>query len=507
MTTQNIFPTDNIVRVNAAIVPTTGAPPFGRTLFLTDDSIDSVQSARVAEYANLAAMSDFQANAAPRLAGAAYFAQPGIKPPLLVGKWVAPTTATYLRGGAIGETVAQLVTREAAFSSGNVMSIGGETIAYDDITFAGDTAYDDIASGLATAINSTAYSGVTVTHVDETNGNGYFRVNFSATGSPALFTDEGSGLLARNLGLTAGAGAYLEYPHGESAATNIDAILAANPDWYFLTLDPSLRDTRAVYDEGGADIGLATVLNGHNRMFVMDTAEDDALVPDETTSYAARVAALNLGRNAIIWSKRDYIGAALAALFSAVDFQGSNTIKTAFGKTLAGIRADNMTAAQKTELHRKRVNTYTTVGTRAIIENGAVPGDDRYIDTRVWLDWFVTTVRSAVFAFIIGNAIGVPQDRRGVAEMLFQVETICQQGVRNGGIGPGNLSAALTSEVAGRIQDPEFDGYLTTGYLVWAAPITEQSADDRAARKAPTIYIWLHGRGFLQGVDIAITLY
>ena len=508
MTTPNIFSPDNIVRVNAVVSPTNVTPPFGRVLFLTDDSIDSVQSGRVAEYPTLAAMSDFGATAAPRLAGAAYFAQPGIKPPLLVAKWTPPTTATYLRGGAITAAASALVTKEATYTDGNAMQLGTQNIPYDDITFAGDTNYDDIANGLATAINSlSAYSGVSVTHVPVAGGNGYFQINFGTTGAPAVFANAGARDLATDMGLTAAAGAYIEYPHGESAATNIDAILAANQDWYFLSLDPSLRDTRAVYDEGAADIGLATVLNGHERMLIMDTAEDDALLTDETTSYAARVSALNLGRNAIVWSKRDYIGTALAALFATVDFTGRGTLKTAWGKTLAGFTPDNITATQKAELHRKRVNTYTNVARRSIIENGAVPGDDRWIDTRVWLDWFVNAVRHRIFTFLTSSAIGIPQDPRGQADLIFQIETICAQGVANGGIGPGQLSAALISEIAQQTNNPDFDGYLTTGYLVWAAPINEQTPNDRATRRAPRTYIWLHGRGFLQGVDIVITLY
>ena len=510
MTTPTQFGIDDVVRVSASVLASPTTAPFGRTLFLTDDNIDSVQSARVAEYANLAAFADFNPNDAPRRAAGAYFAQPGIKPPLLVGKWQAPTAATYLRGGTIGETPAQLVTREAAFSSGAALILGGVNIAYDDITFAGDTSYDDIADGLATGINGQSeYSGVTVAHVPVSGGNGYFRVNFSSTGPAAVFTDPSGGELAQQLGLTAGAGAYIEHPHGESAASNINAILDVNQDWYFLTLDPSLRDTRAVLDDnpGSNDIGLATVLNGHNRMLVMDTAEDDALTADETTSYAARVSALGLGRNAIIWSKRDYVGTALSSLFSSVRWTDRNSLITAAHKTLAGINADTITAAQRTELERKSVNCYVRIGDRTMLEPGVVPGVNRWMDKSVWLDWFITSVQWALFRHITSRPAGIPRDDRGQQSMLFAVEDVCRQGVVNGGIGPGDLSPALASEIANQTNDPEFTGYLSTGYKVWASPISEQNAAQRASRIAPLIYIWLHERGSIHGGDIAITIY
>ena len=508
MTTPASFDTSDIVQVTAVVSPTAATPPFGRTLFLTDDNIDSVQPGRVAEYPTLAAMSDFAPTDPPRLAGTAYFNQPGIKPPLLVGKWVAPTDQEFLRGGAIQQDPAEIGTREAALS-GTVLQLGSATIDAADLVLTSPNGYPDIATRLATAINGlSGYTNATVTYVAAAGSNGRFDVDFGTTGAPVVFANGAAGNIADDLGLSAAAGAYLEHPEGEAAATNLDAILAANPNWYFLTLDPSLRDTRAVLDDnpGANDIGLATVLNSNERMLIMDTAEDDALVVDETTSYAARVAALELGRNAIIWSKRDYIGTALAARFSAVDYTGRNTLINAWGKSLAGFTADTMTLAQKNELLRKRVNAYTRVGGQNIIQNGAVPGNDNWMDQRIALDWFINACRHRIFQFFTSSLVGIPRDTRGQADLLFAVSDVCQDFVRNGGIGPGQLTPAQTSEVAARTGDAEFDGYLTTGYRVWAESVALQTPSERAARRAPPIYIWLFGRGFFQGASIAIAL-
>ena len=509
MTTPTLFSTDNIVRVSAVVTPTAATPPFGRTLFLTDDNIDSVQPGRVAEYPSLAALSDFAPTDAPRLAGNAYFAQPGIKPPLLVGKWVAPTDQEFLHGGAIQQSFGDIGTREAALT-GAVLQLGAASIDAADLVFTSPTSFTDIGTRLATAINGlSGYTNATVTYVPAASGNGRFDVNFGTSSVPVVFRNGAAGTVADDLGLSAAAGAYLEHPEGEAAATNLDAILAANPNWYFLTLDPSLRDTRAVLDDnpGANDIGLATALNGHERMLIMDTAEDAALVVDETTSYAARVAALELARNTIIWSKRDYIGTALASLFSSVDYTGIGTLITAKFKTLAGFTGDAITLAQKNELLRKQVNTYTRVGVRNIIENGAVPGDNRWMDISVGLDWFINACRNRIFAFLATSAVGIPQSPQGQADLLFEVSSVCRDFVRNGGIAPAQLTPAQTSEIVNRTGDPDFDGFLARGYRVWAESVTEQTPSERLNRRAPTVYIWMHSRGFLHAVDIAITQY
>lgn len=235
----------------------------------------------------------------------------------------------------------------------------------------------------------------------------------------------------------------------------------------------------------------------------MDSHEPGALTPNESTSLLAQVSALKSERVFAIWSLfNDYKAVSVAARFSSVDFTAGQSLITGKFKTLPGTTPDIITATQKAELDRKRVNHYSPFGGDSIVAEGVSFGT--YIDVRYWLDWFINSCQAGVYNLLKGSPSRVPQTDSGSAAIRGTLEGICEEGVLNGGIAPGKLGNVLAGNIREITGNSKFSGYLSTGYLVYIQPIALQNPSDRAARKAPPINVWVKGSGAVHFLDINI---
>ena len=127
----------------------------------------------------------------------------------------------------------------------------------------------------------------------------------------------------------------------------------------------------------------------------------------------------------------------------------------------------------------------------------------KWVDVRFWLDWLVNAIQLDVFNLLYASP-RVPQTEIGTATIQGVIDSACQQGVRNGGIAPGILSAANILDVQQTTGNLDFDGFLPKGYLIYAPPFSQQSTSDRNARKSTPFKVWLKGSGAIHFVDIAL---
>ena len=211
----------------------------------------------------------------------------------------------------------------------------------------------------------------------------------------------------------------------------------------------------------------------------------------------------NQNRTAAIYSSEGYAGIAYCADWSAINFNGSNTLISGKFTVLEGVQAVDLTSAQKASLDDKETNAYYNVGGVPIVGEGTL-GTNGWIDVQYWLDWVVEEVQREVLSFLRSSP-RVPQTTKGLASLKRVIEGVCEQGRRNGGIAPGTLSEALVADVKSATGNDGFDGFLPQGYLVYVPPITTLSQTARDARQAPPFDVWFKGSGAINSVDIAMT--
>ena len=203
---------------------------------------------------------------------------------------------------------------------------------------------------------------------------------------------------ASALGLDNASGGSIYPGHAsETIEDAMDAISGLDDGWYFVTVDSSITT--------GADLlSLSRWVQAKAHMLALDVVDEGVLTPNESTSLAAQLSALEQQRTFLVWSRtRDNKALSLAGRLSSVNFDGEDTLITPKFKSLpSDYVSDIVTAAQKKELDRKWVGYYTRFGPDAIFAEGWTQAGD-WIDVRYWLDWIISRLCRARCTTCSGN--------------------------------------------------------------------------------------------------------
>ena len=418
-------------------------------------------------------------------------------------------SATEVSGPFTGEHADELGLGTVDITAG-VDGIGAGSLTWHGssipVDFTGADSYDDVASTLQTAlraVRAAARADLRSATV-EFDPVGFFRVRLgfdSTSGDPYAingFMADDAQEPASALGLdSTSGGGIAQGQASEPIEDAMDAISGLGDGWYFVTVDSSITT--------GADLlSLSRWVQTKTHMLALDVVDEGVLTPNESTSLAAQLSALEQQRTFLVWSRtRDGKALSLAGRLSSVNFDGQNALITPKFKSLPGTTPDIVTTAQKEELDRKWVGYYTRFGPDAIFAEGWTQAGD-WIDVRYWLDWITKATQSEVYTLLRQHPTRVPQTAEGLASIEAAIERVCEAGRRNGGIAPGRVSEAVANDIRLATNNPAFDGFLPTGYLVAIGSIADQLQIHRDARRSPTIRVWLKGSGAMHHITIGL---
>ena len=488
-----------IVRVSATIVAGGAARrDHGVGLFLTvDDTLPAGGSGKARRYASFAEVAkDFDAGSEPYAAATAWFGQASAKN-LLIGRWATADVATSLVGG----TPAAIATL-TAITNGS-FNISGNDV--DGVSFAGASTYAAQATILQTAIQAISdarFTGATVTYAA-----GAFEIELSGASDIDPFLgphSSGTGTdISAPLGLDADSSpTYRRGSDQEGAADALDAIGAIDGGFYFVLLDNGAPDTLSTVDTKEA---VAAWAQAGRYLYSMTAFGASALVANETTSGAAVIAALGYDRVFITWSQEeDYRAVSIAGRLSAMNLNLPRSLITAKFRQLPGFESDALGTSERRELGRKRVNFYADVEGTPIYTEGYTTSTSFWIDVRFWLDWLVNHMERGIFNRLVAVP-RVAQTSAGVEDLREAAKDSLEQGVRNGGLAPNEVSSALASQIRDVTGNADFDGNLTLGYLLYVGSLAAQSQGDRDDRQSPPFSIWLKGSGAIHFIEIGLT--
>ncbi len=419
-------------------------------------------------------------------------------------------SATEVSGPFTGEHADKLGLGTVEITAG-VDGIGAGSLTWHgssiSVDFTGADSYDDVASTLQTAlraVRAAARADLRSATV-EFDPVGFFRVRLgfdSTSGDPYAingFMADDAQEPASALGLDNASGGSIDPGHAsETIEDAMDSISGLDDGWYFVTVDSSITT--------GADLlSLSRWVQTKAHMLALDVVDEGVLTPNESTSLAAQLSALEQQRTFLVWSRtRDNKALSLAGRLSSVNFDGEDTLITPKFKSLPRTVSDIVTTAQKEELDRKWVGYYTRFGPDAIFAEGWTQSGD-WIDVQYWLDWITKAMQSEVYNLLRQHPTRVPQTAEGLASIEAAIERVCEAGRRNGGIAPGRVSEAVANDIRLAINNPDFDGFLTRGYLVVVGSIADQLEQDRNARKAPPARVWITGSGAMHSATIILT--
>lgn len=184
----------------------------------------------------------------------------------------------------------------------------------------------------------------------------------------------------------------------------------------------------------------------------------------------------------------------------SVDFSGSNTAITMNLKQLAGMNPDEgITQTLYNNCKTAGVDVYVDfAGIEAYVSNGA----NKYFDEVYNLIWFVSQIKVSGFNALLQAGNKIPQTEPGMSFLKSIYRQVCDQAVNNGYLAPGTWTSA---EWFG-VQADFINNILNKGYYIYSAPIGQQSASDRQARKAPLVQIAVKEAGAVHSTSIVISI-
>ena len=494
----SFIPSD-AVRVTARISPAgLNRREFGLSLFLhhvtgtiaTRAEAEFIRTVR--RYANAKAVADDQAPSAVQKAAGVYFQQSPF-PRNLMGAAViaaAQPSLIFSADARVISTIEALGNNTALSLDGNAFTVNLDAVA----------SMANIAAALQTGIRTVAaYNAVTVT----ASGTGFLITGAANLSFGAGFADSAA---ARALGL-AGDGVSVLAPvaAAETGEAALNRIAGIDNGFFWVALAPTLSEIDAMvmairgwiaareYDYGG----------------IFDLYGDGVLTPNENASLGARLAALGGNGIAAIWNGRkadaiDQKGLSYAARFSSINFNAPNAVINGKFLQLPGTLAVPITDTEKAELRRKRLNYYLPIGTTGDTEEGQTFGT--WLDVYIWIAWFKNALAVAGYNYLkqMSPLGGVPITDQGLAGLADALEEVCEIGVRNGGIAPNNVSPAFRAAIQSATGNPDFDGFLSTGYLVMRPTAAQVDQTLRNARGPIPISIFVKGSGKVNSLEIGV---
>ena len=495
---------NEIVNVSDSITPAGVARrDFGIMFLLTKDTQLGTGSNRIQVLTSTDDAEDyFTDGTEPYEAAEILFQQEPYPKNLVVGRWIFEDVVADITGEALAS---------GALASFQAISDGSFQMNAEDITgldFSGDLSLADVASTIETGIQAAVDVNLTTATCTYDSTLGALVIATTTTGSTATLTVASAAASGTDVSSLMGMDTDSDYTlnQGDDEETITEAISACldlNDSPYFICLDETITsadDIKAV----------AAWVASRRYMFFVSDDEAGALTPGESSSLFYDLSVLAYPRTVGVWTDTlDYKALSAAGRLSSFNPEQSNSIITLNLKQLPGTTSDaDITATQLAELQDKNINVYVPLfapgsdSANAFLD-GQTFKTGVWADVRFWLDWLVNAIEVDIFNFLYAST-RVPQTENGVASMQRVIEQVLDQGVRNGGIAPGTLSAANILDVQQTTGNTDFDGYLPKGYLVYIEPISSQSQSSREAREAPATTIWCKGSGAIHSADISV---
>lgn len=226
-------------------------------------------------------------------------------------------------------------------------------------------------------------------------------------------------------------------------ATDLNAIFAADSDWYGLLLD-----SQSYAEVATASTGAAAWTESNKKILVVQSADVLGLSSASITDIFYVLKAAGYARTPAIYTPGLYTEW-LAAAWMGERLPSDPGSDTWAFRTLAGVSSYSLTDSQRSALEAKNGNHYLTAGGNAITYPGKTASGE-WIDVTRFVDWLRARIREDVFAVLLNNE-KVPFTDAGIALIVAAIRAVLEAGVRVGGIStdvPFTITAPRASAVS-----------------------------------------------------------
>lgn len=423
-----------------------------------------------------------------------YFAmRPVPRGPLYVGLWNKSAVRSAFRGDAAG-TLAEM----KAITSGAFTFNGYDFTALDLSSATNETS---VATALATKLN--AHASITAIAVVWEPALRIFRITEGTTGGATEITSgwesTGTGVTGDTTPLGFDTGFLTRKAEAETISQALRNIRNVNRQFQTILADELV----STYDNIDAiTTWAATQLDVITPLLEIS---DRATLAQTATSDGVRLSATQR-EAAIIWrGVRDGAMTKLASFYGSLRLNQGDPVRSPKGLELTGSLPDDLTADQEDVLRALRINMYVPLGeTQNILQEGHCLRPRVWLDTRIWLGWFINAMQSTISRLILGGLLTF--DAVGAETLKTALESVCKEGVRNRGISPGNVGPEVAADIAAFTGAGTHDGNLLTGYQVEVSDPNLVPIDTREERIGPAARVWARGSNRIHNVPLALNV-
>lgn len=193
----------------------------------------------------------------------------------------------------------------------------------------------------------------------------------------------------------------------------------------------------------------------------------------------------------------------LAAYFGrafSTNFEGNNTTQNMHLKDLAGITPDlsiDQTILEKAQ--NAGADVYVSLeGVAKVFSSGA----NKFFDQVYNLSWFVGALQVAGFNYLARVSTKIPQTEPGMDGLKAAYRRVCNQGVVNAYLAPGQWNDPTTFGN----QENFFQNISEVGYYIYSSPIAMQSQETREEREAPLVQIAAKEAGAINRSNVLVSI-
>jgi hypothetical protein len=472
------LPTSRYVNVAVSMTQPGIVSPAINSLLIIGSSavIDAGERAR--RYANISEVAhDFGTAADEYHAADTWFSQNPRPDNVYIGRWIKTASAGRLIGGTLTPTEQTLATWTAITTGSFKITVGaGPAKDISALSFAAAPNLNAVASAINTAL-TTATAGVTCAWDGQ-------RFSFTATATGAVSTvsylsPTGTGVdISGMLKGTAATGAR-SVP-GAAPETAVSAL--ATIDGLFSTQFYGVVVPSGVAADQLACAAYCEAANPPH-YFGVTTAEAGALDPQSTTDLASQLSNFGYNKTAVQYSTASpYAICSYLSRILTTEWRGTNTMITLMYKREPGVSPEFLSSGNADVLQAKDCNVYTGIANGAQVIQYGTSASGEYTDTIIGADSLALDIQNALFNTMYTTNTKIPQTDAGMGLLLNAVTAVCSRYVQNGYLGPGVWNAPGFGNVTQ-------GDLLPLGFYVYAPSIALQSAEDRAARRAPLLQV------------------
>ena len=476
---------------------------FGALLIVGSSDVIDVDE-RIRVYTTIeGVVEDFGSSAPEYTAAALFFGQSPQPSILYIGRWARVAAAGMLKGGsfAASSQTSTLSTLQAISTGSMKVTIDGTERTLSSLNFTAITNLNGAATVLDTALTSWAdcvWDAVQARFVITSHTTGVLStVSFaSASGSGAdvsstlrLRADQGGDYMSTVIvGVAA-----------ESALTCVTTMGSISNDWYGLMFAPA--NNTQLDDDDYTGIAAYIEAASVRRIFGVCTDAAETIDPNDDTDIASILQALGYTRSFVQYcSTNIYAQASLYGRAFTVDFTANNTTLTLKFKREPGVVGERLTENQAAALTAKNCNVFVDYSNGATIIQQGCMVNGYFFDEVHGTDWLQNDIQTEIFNLLYQSPTKIPQTDAGMTSIVATITGSMQRGVNNGLIAPGQWNSDLTF---GKLKSGDM---LSTGYYIYAPPISSQAQSVREQRIAPTIQCAIKLAGAVHFVNVVVNV-